>query len=312
MAVPVLLVTGYLGAGKTTLVNHLLSEPHGRRLAVLMNDFGAIGIDAALLASATHGVVSLANGCICCSLQGDLLRALSSVLRRDPAPDGIVIETSGVSDPAEIVRSLLDPVIWREAALDAVICVADARSLADTPSLLDGALCRSQIRAADFVALNKTDLVGSSELAAVRASLCALKPSHAVHEIRDGRVAPELLFSAGSYQPGSGFVAEHAFVTPGFQSVSWTAQRALSLPLFQAVIGRLAGRLVRAKGIVRFAEHGSRPMVFQLVGERATIVPGPRTPCGAEPVRLVFIARAGALDEAELASRLAACVTPGG
>ena len=216
MAVPILLVTGFLGAGKTTLINHLLTEPNGRRLAAVVNDFGAIDIDAALLASVGDDIVSLKNGCICCSLQGDLLRTLSTLLRRDPAPDGIVIETSGVSDPAEIVRSLLDPVIWQAAALDAVICVADARHLTDRPDLLDDALCQSQLRAADFVALNKTDLVTPAELETVRQGLTRFKPARVIQDTADGHMPPDLLFSAGLHQPEIARPAKPGFSTPGF------------------------------------------------------------------------------------------------
>ena len=107
--VPILLVTGFLGAGKTTVVNHLLAHAEGRRIAAVVNDFGAINIDAELIAGASDGVVSLSNGCICCSLEGDLLRTLAALLRRDPRPEFIVIETSGVADPSDIVRNLMDP-----------------------------------------------------------------------------------------------------------------------------------------------------------------------------------------------------------
>ena len=126
MPVPILLVAGFLGAGKTTVVNHLLAHAEGRRIAAVVNDFGAINIDAELIAGASDGVVSLSNGCICCSLEGDLLRTLAALLRRDPRPEFIVIETSGVADPADIVRNLMDPVIWREAPLETVLCVVDA------------------------------------------------------------------------------------------------------------------------------------------------------------------------------------------
>src|SRR6266550_4602214 len=126
VSVPILLVAGFLGAGKTTVVNHLLAHAEGRRIAAVVNDFGAINIDSELIAGASDGVVSLTNGCICCSLEGDLLRTLAGILRRNPRPDHIVIETSGVADPADIVRNLMDPVIWKEAPLDTVLCVLDA------------------------------------------------------------------------------------------------------------------------------------------------------------------------------------------
>jgi len=172
MPVPILLVTGFLGAGKTTVVNHLLAHAEGRRIAAVVNDFGAINIDAELIAGASDGVVSLANGCICCSLEGDLLRTLATLLRRDPKPDTIVIETSGVADPSDIVRNLMDPVILREAPLETVLCVMDAGT---PPSALDDALVRAQLRVADIVALSKLDLADEGAGARMREAIRALR-----------------------------------------------------------------------------------------------------------------------------------------
>src|ERR1700749_1418821 len=174
MTVPVVLVAGFLGAGKTTVVNHLLAKAGGKRIAAVVNDFGSINIDAELIAGASDGVVSLSNGCICCSLEGDLLRTLSTLLRRDPQPELIVIETSGVADPADVVRNLMDPVIWREAPLETVLCVVDA---AIGVARLDDALLKSQIRAADVVALSKTDLAEATNGARVRDAIRALRPT---------------------------------------------------------------------------------------------------------------------------------------
>ena len=308
MSVPILLITGFLGAGKTTLINHLLTDPGGRRLAAVVNDFGAINIDAELLGGVADDIVSLKNGCICCSLQGDLLQTLSTILRRAPRPDGIVIETSGISDPAEIVRALLDPVIWREAPLDTVLCVADARHLTDDPALLDDRLCRSQLKAADFIALNKTDLVDAEEKAALHQRLHTFKPANNIFDIQDGVLPADLLFATGSHEPGESGEPTSRFSTPGFESMVWTSGSALELSRFQAVIGRMAGRLVRAKGIVRFANQPGRPVLFQLVGERATIGAAPAHIDPDEPMRLVLIARLGQLDRDALSSCLAACV----
>src|SRR5438552_16228044 len=172
--VPILLVTGFLGAGKTTVVNHLLAHAEGRRIAAVVNDFGAVNIDAELIAGASDGVVSLANGCICCSLEGDLLRTLAALLRRDPRPEFIVIETSGVADPSDIVRNLMDPMIWREAPLETVLCVVDATTPLAT---LNDALLRSQLRAADVVALSKVDLVDAARRARLRDVIRARRPA---------------------------------------------------------------------------------------------------------------------------------------
>ncbi len=312
MAVPVILVTGFLGAGKTTLINHLLTANQGRRLAAVVNDFGAVNIDADLIAENAGGVMSLANGCICCSLQGDLLRTLSGLLRREPPPEGIVIETSGVSDPAEVVRSLLDPVIWKDAMLETVVAVADARALADDPALLEDALCRSQIASADIVALNKADLVDEADLARARAALARLKPERAIFPVTDGRIAPELAFAGGGHEPApfDPRAAERArFATPRFETTTFTADKPLDLAAFQAAIGRLAPHLVRAKGFVTFSGQPDRPMLFQLVGERATLGPAPARLAGGA-VRLVLIGEMGRLHAAAAQALLAGCIAP--
>ena len=198
MPVPILLVAGFLGAGKTTVVNHLLAHAEGRRIAAVVNDFGAINIDAELIAGASGGVVSLANGCICCSLEGDLLRTLAAILRRSPRPEAIVIETSGVADPSDIVRNLMDPVIWREAPLEAVLCVVDATTPA---AALDDALLRSQIRAADVVALSKVDLVDAAGREQIRRAIAAVKPAAVVVDTLNGQVPTALLFPTNPDRP---------------------------------------------------------------------------------------------------------------
>src|ERR1700733_6232672 len=193
MSVPVMLMTGFLGAGKTTVVNHLLAHAGGRRIAAVVNDFGAINIDAELVSGASDGVVSLSNGCICCSLEGDLLRVLSALLRREPRPECIVIETSGVADPTDIVRKLMDPVIWREAPLETVLCVVDATSPAEA---LNDALLRAQLRAADVVALSKVDLADAAERERIRATVAAVKPAAVLVDAPHGQVPMALVFPA--------------------------------------------------------------------------------------------------------------------
>ena len=307
MPTPIVLITGYLGAGKTTLINRLLSESRGRKLAAVVNDFGAINIDAALLSNVSDEVINLKNGCVCCSLLGDLLQTLSAILRRDPRPDGIVIETSGLSNPAEIVRTLLDPVIWKEAALETVICVADARTLADEPTLADETLWQSQLAAADFVALSKTDLVSEAECNRIRATIRGRKADHLVHDMIDGRLPSELLFAADVKRSPTAAEMPPISASHFFDTVSWTSEVPLVMTKFQAAIGQHAGVLVRAKGFVTFAARHDEPMLFQLVGRRATIA---RAPAGAtigQAAQLVFIAKSGTLSEAGLIASLDRC-----
>ncbi|MFT4122076.1 CobW family GTP-binding protein [Bradyrhizobium sp.] len=305
MPVPILLVTGFLGAGKTTVVNHLLAHAEGRRIAAVVNDFGAINIDAELIAGASDGVVSLANGCICCSLEGDLLRTLATLLRRDPQPDHIVIETSGVADPADIVRNLMDPVILRETPLETVLCVLDA----SVPAALDEALVRSQLRVADIVALSKLDLADEGAGARMRAAIRAQHVPAVVIDARNGEIPSELLFPAAvdrapaPREPGPRRPAEERFET-----LSWTADQPLSLARLQQAINRLAPKLARAKGLFETVEQPGRQMVFQFAAGRATLAPGDAPAAGVPRARIVFIAELGVLPQAELDEIMGACV----
>ncbi len=307
--VPILLVAGFLGAGKTTVVNHLLAHAEGRRIAALVNDFGAINIDAELIAGAAGGVVSLANGCICCSLEGDLLRTLAAILRRSPRPEAIVIETSGVADPAEIVRTLMDPVIWREAPLETVLCVVDATSSADS---LNDALLRSQLQAADVVALSKVDLADAAGLRRIRDALKAARPAAFLVDAPHGQVPLALLFpddpdrQAVPRDPGRRRPASDRFET-----LTWTSDQPVSLPRLQGAIGRLAPKLARAKGLFETVEQPGRQVLFQLAGGRATLAPvgapvGASAP-GAPRARIVFIAEIGVLSTAEIGGIMDAC-----
>ncbi len=296
MPVPILLVTGFLGAGKTTLVNHILQQADGRRIAAVVNDFGAINIDAELIAGAEDGVVSLANGCICCSLEGDLLRTLSSLLRRSPRPEAIVIETSGVADPEDIIRNLMDPVVWREAPLETVLCVADAAS--PEPDLGDPLLL-SQLRSADLVAISKGDLVNGPALDARRRALSQINRRAAVIEATGGDIPLDLVF------PEVGTARERTTrpkrpSIDRFESFNWISEEPISLAGFQQAIGRLASRLVRAKGILDTIEKPDCRYLFQLAGGRATLAPLDRDDPGQGGTRLVFIAEIGKISQPEI------------
>ncbi|WP_159999422.1 GTP-binding protein [Roseomonas sp. 18066] len=304
--VPVLLVTGFLGAGKTTVVNHVLAHAEGRRIAAVVNDFGAINIDAELIAGASDGVVSLANGCICCTLEGDLLRTIATLLRREPRPEAIVIETSGVAEPGDILRNLMDPVIWRAAPLETVLCVVDA---AAPLAALEDPLLRAQLRVADVVALSKTDLAAPGTLDAFQAAVKALRPAAIQVEAPGGAVPLSLVLPEDPTRPPAPREAPprrpHA---DRFETLSWTAETPLSLPRLQAAIGRLAPRLARAKGFFETADQPGKVFLFQLAGGRATLAPVDHEPKPGLPrARIVFIAELGRLPPAELAAAMEGC-----
>lgn len=305
MPVPILLVAGFLGAGKTTVVNHLLAHAEGRRIAAVVNDFGAINIDAELIAGAADGVVSLANGCICCSLEGDLLRTLAALLRRDPRPEVIVIETSGVADPADIVRNLMDPVIWREAPLETVLCVVDATAPIAT---LQDSLLRSQLRAAEVVAFSKCDLVDAAGLTEIREAVRAIRPGAVAVDAPHGAVPAALLFPADpDHVPQRRQPEPKRPKAERFETFIWSSDRPLSLPRLQAAIGRLAPKLARAKGLFEAAGRPNEEMVFQLAGQRATLASRGAPAPGKTRTRMVFIAEIGVLSDQEIARVMDAC-----
>ena len=189
--IPLTVIGGFLGAGKTTLLNHLLAQSGDRRIAVLVNDFGAINIDRALIASEEAGAIELTNGCVCCAIGDDLTTALIGLIERHEPPDAIVIEASGVSDPWRIAQvGLADPAL----ALDAVLVLADAtvlREQAADPLLADSV--RRQLDAADLLVLNKTDLVDDATLSGLRLWLEAEWPATPRIETVQARVPSALL-----------------------------------------------------------------------------------------------------------------------
>jgi G3E family GTPase len=178
--IPVTVLTGYLGAGKTTLLNRILSEPHGKKYAVIVNEFGEIGIDNELVVNADEEVFEMNNGCICCTVRGDLVRIIDGLMRRKGKFDAIIVETTGLADPAPVAQTFfMDENVGARTRLDAVVTVADAKWLKDR--LKDAPEAKNQIAFADVILLNKTDLVTPAELEEVEARIRAINPYARLH-----------------------------------------------------------------------------------------------------------------------------------
>ena len=178
--IPVTVLTGYLGAGKTTLLNRILSEQHGQKFAVIVNEFGEIGIDNDLVVGADEEVFEMNNGCICCTVRGDLIRIVEGLMKRRGNFDAIIVETTGLADPAPVAQTFfVDQDVQDQARLDAVVTVADAKWLADR--LKDAPEAKNQIAFADVIILNKLDLVTPEELREVEGRIRAINPYAKLH-----------------------------------------------------------------------------------------------------------------------------------
>ena len=196
--IPVTVLTGYLGAGKTTLLNRILSENHGKKYAVIVNEFGEIGIDNDLIVNADEEVFEMNNGCVCCTVRGDLVRIMEGLMRRKGKFDAIIVETTGLADPAPVAQTFfVDEDVQKNARLDAVVTVADAKWLSDR--LKDAPEAKNQIAFADVIVLNKTDLVSKGELAEVEARIRGINPYAKLHRTERCKVQLADVLERGAF-----------------------------------------------------------------------------------------------------------------
>ena len=302
--VPFTLVSGFLGSGKTTLLQRMLEQPAGRRIAVLINDFGAVNIDAALIRSRGPTIFELTNGCACCSLSAGLAQTLADLLAGPRAFDAIVMEASGIAEPLGILHvALSNPGI----RLNAVIVVADASSV---PQQLEDPLARStieqQMRAADLVVINKVDLVDAGELQRAHACLADIAPDVRTLTAAQGAVPIELLLDVPlPADTGTCLASVTVSHDCPYRSHVLETPAVLEQRLLRSLAENLPATILRAKGFVRLAHDSSHHYLLDVVGRRWSLSRQPAT--AAYPQGLVVIGTPDREDLRKLAAALQAC-----
>jgi len=296
---PVTIVTGFLGSGKTTLLNHILSNQEGIKTAVLVNEFGEIGIDNELIISADedNNMVELNNGCVCCTINNDLIEAVYKVLERPEKIDYLVVETTGIADPLPVALTFLQTELRDMTRLDSIITLVDSANF--SLDLFNSQAAYSQIYYGDVIILNKSDLVDEPKLESLEQRIQEMKNGGArILRTSNSQVSLPLIISVGLFESDKYFEEKEAtehhhnrdhhhhdhdhdrdhhhhhsnhLDNDGFTSVSISSDRPLSIKKFQNFLdNQLPDKVFRAKGILWFDESPKRH-IFHLSGKRFTI-----------------------------------------
>ncbi|MFM2311422.1 MAG: hypothetical protein RLZZ04_698 [Cyanobacteriota bacterium] len=319
---PVTIITGFLGSGKTTLLNHILTNQEGLKTAVLVNEFGEIGIDNELIVSTDENMVELNNGCICCTINEDLVNAVHKIMERADKIDYLVVETTGLADPLPVALTFLGTELRDMTRLDSIITMVDCANF--SLDLFNSEAALSQIQYGDVIVLNKTDLVDEADVDALEVRVRDLKKEARILRTQKSQVSLPLILSVGLFESDKYFEQadsgehdhehhdhehhdhdhSHHLENDGFTSISFQFDQPFNIRKFQYFLdNQLTESIFRAKGILWFDESPQRH-IFHLSGKRFTLEDEEWR--GEKKNQLVLIGQN--LDEATIREQIENCV----
>jgi len=320
---PVSIITGFLGAGKTTLLNAILRGNHGLRAGVIVNEFGEVGIDGELVLQSNDELIELSNGCICCSIRTDLLEAVGRVLARRPMVEYLLIETTGLADPAPIAQTFMSHGVIDVCHLDSIITLVDAHNF-DRNLEADPA-SQAQLAFGDLILLNKVDLVDDARTAEIEGVIRSINADGRIIRCQEAQVDLQLILGVGAFDPDRLLTDDQHHCEqpncdhPGHQSeehhvkhlsditaVAYRSTRPFDAERLNDFLCRLPTNVYRGKGILWVSEIPQHKVIMHQVGDRHGFEPGPDWAGRERESRLVFIGKG--MDRARILQEIEACL----